>query len=129
MKKGIAFGFLLIFCSFALYEKEGIASYYADKFHNRRTASGELYHRDSLTAAHKTLPFGTLIEVTNLKNDSTIILRVNDRIGTHKRIIDVSYAGAKRLNFIRQGIVPVRIRSIEIEPTNPVPDTLIIEEK
>jgi rare lipoprotein A len=115
MKVGLFIAGLVLLLSFTLYEQEGIASYYANKFQGKRTASGERYHKDSLTAAHKTLPFGTFIKVTNLKNDSTVILKVNDRIGTYKRIIDVSYAGAAQLNFIRQGITKVKIETIVAE--------------
>ncbi|MBU2020267.1 MAG: septal ring lytic transglycosylase RlpA family protein [Bacteroidetes bacterium] len=115
MKRGILFIGLLLLCSFVAYKQEGIASYYHNKFQGNRTASGERYHKDSLTAAHKTLPFGTFIKVTNLKNDSTVVLKVNDRIGTSKRIIDVSYAGATQLNFIRQGITKVKIETISTE--------------
>lgn len=95
------------------YNAKGTASFYADKLHGRRTASGEAYHRDSLTAAHRTLPFGTKILVTNLDNDSTVILRVNDRLGTDKRIIDVSMAGALQLDFVRKGLTKVRIETID----------------
>jgi len=90
----------------------GMASFYADKFHNRPTTSGEKYDKNAFTAAHKTLPFGTIILVTNLKNDSTVLLKVNDRIPSPKRIIDVSMAGAKQLNFIRDGITKVHIETI-----------------
>lgn len=121
MKKR-TFSFLVIFflltTAFTWYNAKGTASYYANKFHGKRTASGELYDKDSLTAAHKTLPFGTLVLVTNLDNDSTVILRVNDRIGTSKRIIDVSYAAAEKLNFISKGLAKVRIEAIDHEEEN-----------
>lgn len=105
----------------SFFQQEGTASYYANKFHNRPTSSGEKYHKDSLTAAHRTLPFGTLIQVTNLSNDSSVVLRVNDRLGSQKRILDVSMAGAKQLNFVQKGITRVRIETLknESEPKNP----------
>lgn len=114
MKKLLFFSVVFGLLAFTIFQQEGIASYYGSKFHGRRTASGEKYHNDSLTAAHKTLPFGTLIKVTNIKNDSVVILKVNDRIGTSKRVIDVSLAGAKQLNFIRQGLTRVRIETFEM---------------
>lgn len=89
---------------------QGIASYYHSKCEGRKTASGEIYHQDSLTAAHKTLPFGSIIKVVNLRNDSSVMVRVNDRLPkSSKRIIDVSNAAAVRLNFIRAGLTPVRL--------------------
>ena len=94
------------------FVQTGMASYYADKFHKRPTTSGEKYDKSGFTAAHKTLPFGTIILVTNLKNDSTVLLKVNDRIPSPKRILDVSMAGAKQLNFVRDGLTKVRIESI-----------------
>ena len=97
------------------FVQTGTASYYADKFHNRPTSSGERYDKKGFTAAHKTLPFGTIILVTNLKNDSTVLLKVNDRIPSPKRILDVSFAGAKKLNFVREGLTKVRIESVEPE--------------
>ena len=90
----------------------GKASYYADKFNGRKTASGEVFSQDSLTAAHKTLKFGTKLKVTNLANDSIVIVRVNDRLGSRSpHIIDLSKKGAKQLNFISKGITSVKIES------------------
>jgi len=94
------------------YSKTGNVSYYANKFHGRRTSSGAVYHKDSLTAAHKTLKFGTLLKVTNLSNDSVVIVKVTDRMGKTPHIMDLSYAGAKQLNFIRNGIAKVKIEEI-----------------
>jgi rare lipoprotein A len=88
----------------------GVASYYADKFHGRKTASGEVFHQDSLTAAHKYLPFGTLVKVTNLRNNQSVIVKVNDRgmKGTN-RVIDLSKAAAKELNMLGAGLVKVKV--------------------
>lgn len=117
--------FLFLTLTFTIPSQEpfvqtGTASYYADKFHNRPTSSGEKYDKNELTAAHKSLPFGTILLVTNLKNDSTVLLKVNDRIGTNKRIIDVSLAGAKQLNFVRAGLAKVRIEIVQ--PDNSMTD-------
>jgi rare lipoprotein A len=88
----------------------GEASHYADKFHGRRTASGERYSHRELTAAHRTLPFGTLVRVTNLDNGRSTVVRVNDR-GPWKRgrIIDLSRAAARKLDMLRAGVARVRI--------------------
>lgn len=90
--------------------KKGNASYYGAKFHGKKTASGEYFDQYKMTAAHNTLPFGTMVKVTNLKNNCTVTVRINDR-GPHKpdRIIDVSFAAAKQLDMIQYGIVPVTI--------------------
>ena len=92
----------------------GKASYYAMKFNSRKTASGEIYDPDKLTAAHPTLPFGTRVRVTNLYNNSSVIVRINDR-GPHvkSRIIDLSYAAAKQLDMISKGIAEVAVEVIE----------------
>jgi rare lipoprotein A len=88
----------------------GVASYYANKFEGRKTSSGELFRQDSLTAAHKTLPFGTLVKVTNLSNDSTVVVKINDRLPkSSSRSIDLSLRAAKQLNFVRKGLTQVRI--------------------
>ncbi len=88
----------------------GLASYYADKFNGRRTASGEVFYQDSLTAAHKTLPFGSKIRVTNLVNGKSVVVRVNDRgmKGT-KRIVDLSKAAASEIGIVTAGIAKVRV--------------------
>lgn len=94
---------------------KGNASYYADKFHGRRTASGEPYHRDSMTCAHLKYPFGTLLKVRNPLNDRTVIVRVTDRGPYSKRfIIDLSLAAARKLDIIAAGF-----RLVEITPYHP----------
>ncbi len=88
----------------------GMASYYADKFQGRKTASGEVYDQNKMTAAHRTLPFGTRVRVTNLENDKSVTLRINDRGPfVEGRIIDVSYRAAQELDFVRAGLVRVRV--------------------
>ncbi len=109
---------LLLLFSFSLkqgYEQIGNASYYAAKFEGRRTASGLIFRKDSMYCAHKTLKFGTILRVTNLKNDSSIIVKVVDRMGKTPHILDLSLAGAKRLNFIQAGVAKVRIEQIIAE--------------
>lgn len=93
--------------------QKGTASYYSMSFQGRRTSSGERLHNDSLTAAHKTLPFGTIVKVVNLSNDSVVFLKINDRLPqSSSRIIDVTIAAAKRLNFIRAGLAQVTIEAV-----------------
>lgn len=95
------------------FKEVGIASYYAKKFEGRKCSSGEIFRHDSLTAAHKYLKFGSLVKVTNLKNDSVVIVRINDRLPNNsKRKIDLSLRAAKQLNFIKQGLTPVRIEIV-----------------
>ena len=92
----------------------GVASYYANKFDGRRTSSGEVFRQDSLTAAHKNLPFGTMLKVTNLSNDSVVYVKVNDRLPqSSKRMIGLSLTAAKQLNFIRAGLTKVSIQEVK----------------
>ena len=107
----------------SLFIQEGTASYYAPKFQGRRTASGEVYVKDSLTAAHKLLPFGTVLRVTNQKNGKTVLVQVNDRLpGSSKRVIDLSYAAAKEVNMIREGLVKVTIEANSVDQMNRLVD-------
>ncbi len=92
----------------------GIASFYANKFNGRKTSSGEKFSQDSLTAAHKTIPFGTFVHVRNLKNDSTVIVKINDRLPvSSKRAIDLSKKAAQKLNFINAGLTKVEIHTLD----------------
>ena len=117
-KNNYSYFYLLIItvllCGFISSEIEkGTASYYANSFNGRRTACGETFSNDSLTAAHKSLPFGTIVKVTNLKNDSIILLRINDRMPqSNRRAIDVTLNAAKKLNFVREGLATVTIEVI-----------------
>lgn len=93
---------------------QGEASYYADKFHGRTTANGEKYDKTKLTAAHKTLAFGTKVEVTNTKNGKKVIVRINDRMPkTNFREIDLSRAAAQAIGMIQDGIVDVTVRILK----------------
>jgi rare lipoprotein A len=88
----------------------GLASYYAHGHHGRRTASGERFDMGEMTAAHRTLPFGTRVRVTNLDNGRQAVVRINDRGPFRKgRILDVSYAAARKLGFARRGLARVRL--------------------
>jgi rare lipoprotein A len=92
---------------------KGVASFYGNKFKGRKTSSGERYHPDSMTAAHKTLPFGTLVKVTNPRNGHSTLVKVNDRLPKKsKRIIDLSKKAARELDMIKQGIVKVELEVV-----------------
>ncbi|MCJ8163912.1 septal ring lytic transglycosylase RlpA family protein [Pontibacter sp. E15-1] len=94
--------------------QKGEASWYGSRYHGRKTSSGELYNKNKMTAAHKTLPFGTKVKVTNLDNNESVIVRINDRgpfVGD--RIIDVSEVAARKLDFHAEGIGNVKIEVLE----------------
>lgn len=93
--------------------EHGLASWYGERYHGRTTASGARFDMNALTAAHRTLPFGTRVRVTNLDNARSIVLTINDR-GPFitGRIIDVSRHGAERLGFISRGVVPVTVEIV-----------------
>ncbi len=92
------------------YDRTGTASWYGSDFHGRRTANGETYDMNALTAAHPTLPMPTIVRVTNLDNGRSVIVRVNDRGPfAEDRIIDMSRAGARELGFENKGLARVRV--------------------
>lgn len=95
------------------YAAVGIASWYGDPFHGRRTSNGEVYDQDDFTAAHKTLPLGTRVKVTNLSNGRATLLTVNDRGPfIDGRIIDVSRRAARELGFAKDGLTQVRVEAL-----------------
>lgn len=95
------------------FEQVGDASWYGPGFHGRKTASGEVYDMNELTAAHKELPLGTEVEVTNLTTGKSIVVRINDRGPFHgDRVLDLSRAAAKELGVIKQGTAEVSIRAL-----------------
>mgnify|MGYP005866023847 CR=1 FL=1 len=100
----------------SLLIQEGTASYYGKRFHGRRTANGEIFSMDSLTAAHKRLPLGTVVRVINQKNGLSVVVRINDRLPSYsKRQIDLSRAAAIRLEMIQDGLAKVRIEAVDLE--------------
>lgn len=129
------FVFLLLVSPFTLvaqtgYVQEGKASFYADKFEGRTTASGERYSHNKSTCAHLTLPFGTLVRVTNLSNNQSVVVRVNDRGPfVPNRIIDLSKSAAEKLGFIKEGIADVRIEVIDSEGNTVTQSTSNIQPK
>ena len=110
------------------YVEKGIASWYGTKFHGRRTSSGETYDMYAMTAAHKTLPLPTYVQVKNLNNGKYIIVKVNDRGPFHEnRIIDLSYTAAIKLDIIKKGTGLVEVRAID--PMRSTKTSLVNENK
>jgi rare lipoprotein A len=103
--------------SHILKQEIGLASWYGRELQGNLTASGEAYDLNALTAAHQTLPFGTILRVTNLANWKSVLLRVNDR-GPHlaRRVLDVSWAAAKRLEFLDSGTARVSVEVVAHAP-------------
>ena len=97
------------------YEETGMASWYGEAFHGRPTASGETYDMNGRSAAHRTLPLHTWVEVTNLENGRSLVVRVNDRgpfAHTDSRILDLSYGAARELDMVGPGTARVRVRAL-----------------
>ena len=112
------------------YSKEGIASWYGPKFQAKKTSSGEKYDMYQMTAANKELPLPTYAQVTNLENGKSVIVKINDRGPFKKnRLIDLSYAAAKKLDMAQKGTAKVRVTTIAsttdyIDPTQTIPQQL-----
>jgi rare lipoprotein A len=110
------------------FEQYGYASYYADAFQGRNTTSGEKYNNTLYTAAHATLPFHTLVKITNLKNNISVVVKINDRCPKYgTRIIDLSKAAAKKLDIIAAGIAHIKLEVISLSQLNIInnyPDSL-----
>jgi len=99
---------------FAQKKQHGKASYYSKKSTGAKTASGQKLHHDSLTCAHRFYPFGTMLKVTNLSNDKSVLVKVIDRGPFGRgRIIDLSYAAAKEIGMLAQGVATVKVEMME----------------
>lgn len=112
--------FFILISALGFAQKSGKASFYHQKFEGRKTSSGIEYNPDSLTCAHRTLPFGTRLKVVNPKNNNFVIVKVTDR-GPYirNRVIDLSYAAAERLGIIAQGVAQIeftRLRELKFTP-------------
>ncbi len=111
--------------TYKAFTQDGTASYYSNKLNGRRTASGKVYCKDSLVCAHKSLKLGTVLKVTNLKNDSVVYVTVIDRMGkSSPHIIDLSQAGAKQLDFWGKGVAKVKVE--EVIPVQQTADSLAV---
>jgi len=105
-------------------EKVGLASWYGDPYHGRRTSNGETYNKYKMTAAHRTLPFDTVVKVNNIENGRNVKVRINDRGPfVDNRIIDLSYAAAREINMIGPGTAKVSLDVLEVV-SNPFPLTI-----
>jgi len=104
--------------------QEGTASYYGKAFHKRKTASGEVFDMEEYTAAHKHLPFGSLLKVTNLNNGHEVVVKINDRLPkSSKRVIDLSKKAARQLDMIRVGLAPVKLHALSFEAIEKIKDS------
>ncbi|MCX7876937.1 MAG: septal ring lytic transglycosylase RlpA family protein [Melioribacteraceae bacterium] len=101
------------------------ASWYGPRFHGKSTANGELFDQSALTAAHKSLPFGTILQITNIRNNKSVIIRINDR-GPYVegRDLDLSKATAKALGILHKGVVKVKVKELKINADNEFATTL-----
>jgi rare lipoprotein A len=98
----------------------GTASFYADKFEGRRTANGEVFSQQKMTAAHNTLPLGTWIRVTNLSNKKSVVVRVTDRLHhRNPRLVDLSKSAAKKLGYTGQGLTRVKVEVLGKKEPSP----------
>ncbi|WP_044213016.1 septal ring lytic transglycosylase RlpA family protein [Saccharicrinis fermentans] len=114
MKRFVVLLILMTSAGCLLGQERGKASYYANKFEGRKTASGELYQHHLKTGAHKTLPFGTLVKVTNVENNKTVIVKINDRGPFVKgRIIDLSQSAAKQIGGLLEGVFDVKLELVQ----------------
>lgn len=121
----ILFSFFYLFSFGQISEQTGYCSYYADKFQGCKTASGEVYNKKAFTAAHRTLPFNTVVEVTNLRNKKKVLVKINDRgPNTKNRILDVSKAAAIELDIIRAGVEKVFLKVVDIPSSALTQDTV-----
>ncbi len=110
----IVLSVILGFSVLAQNIQRGKVSYYSKRWTGRHVASGERLHHDSMTCAHRTYPFGTLLRVTNLRNGLQVVVRVNDRGPFGRgRIIDLSWGAAKKLNMLGAGIVPCTVERLD----------------
>ena len=99
---------LMCYPTFSQTARKGKATYYANRFHGRRTSSGDVYHRDSFTCAHRSLPFGTILKVRDTKTGKEVFVKVNDRLGS-SAMVDLSLAAAKELGIVNKGYAHVEI--------------------
>mgnify|MGYP000880797242 FL=1 len=95
----------------------GVASYYSNKFNGRKTSNGEIFSQQKMTAAHNSLPLGTYVRVTNLRNGKTVVVKINDRLHhRNKRILDLTRSAAQKLGFLKSGLTRVKIEVLGKKP-------------
>ena len=112
------------------FEQRGLASWYGGKFHGRQTASGEVYDKNKLTAAHRTLPLGTYVRVRRVDGRGEVVLRVNDRGPfVEGRILDVSRAGAEKLHMLEEGVAMVTVKALGSRDRRSSPEEMILKSR
>jgi rare lipoprotein A len=95
----------------------GVASFYSNKFNGRKTANGEIFSQKKFTGAHNSLPLGTYVRVTNLRNKKTVVVKINDRLHhRNKRLIDLTKAAAQKLGFVNSGLTKVKLEVLGKKP-------------
>ena len=100
------------------HQMEGVAAYYSNRFNGRKTASGQRFNNGAMTAAHNTLPFGTRVKVTNLKNNRSVVVRITDRGPTTPgRSFDLTRTAASKLGYVRAGLTEVKAEIVSAAPT------------
>lgn len=115
--------------SVGYFAQTGSASWYGPGFHGKKTSNGEIYNMNALTAAHKTLPLGTQVRVTNTSNGKSVVVRVNDRGPFHgDRVIDLSKGAAAQLGFVNNGKANVKIETLTAKPTPPRAEMLQVSQ-
>ena len=132
MKKGLYTLLLLLIAYFGYSQitEFGKASFYADKFDGRVTASGDIFDQTKLTAAHRTLPFGTVVRVTSMENKSTVVVTVNDRGPfVEDRVIDLSKTAAEKLGFVKKGVVQVKVEVVSLKKSKTTGNNKTVEKK
>lgn len=116
LKQALALMFLMLCIHAAAQTDSGKASYYHNKFEGHGTSNGEIFRQKKFTCAHKTLPFGTWLKVTCIKNNNIVYVRVNDRLPkSSKRSIDLALVAAEKLNFVRSGLTQVTMEIVKAE--------------
>ena len=107
---------LSFFSKEPVYSAQGKATYYSDRMQGHRTASGDKYDKKQYTAAHATLPFNTLVQVTNVSNGKSVVVKINDRKARNRQIIiDLSRAAAEEIGLVRSGVTTVKLKQVEKE--------------
>ncbi len=120
---------LSFFSTPTFYTAQGKATFYSDRMQGHRTTSGDRYDKNLLTAAHATLPFNTLVQVTNVKNGKSVIVKINDRKARNRHtIIDLSRAAAAEIDLIRAGVGVVKLKEVEKEKEQQPDSPLAVSE-
>lgn len=108
------------------YLKKGTASFYNNKFNGRKTSSGERVDNSKFTAAHSSIPFGTLVRVTNQSNGKSVVVKVNDRFYPRKgHLIDITYSAAQKIDMVRQGVARVTLEILDITETEAEAEAIV----